>query len=214
MVTGAPPSCAVKLTLRTLTATFAQSLEALDDSISGTGAWTCDAAAGALAALEPAVPAAAAVLVADDALVAGTLLPVPDPDPPQPAMPAASKPITATRTARITVSPQAELPLSKRQLAPSIERARRLGCCSLRGKWSSLGGCLPVRASRYPFQELPGLRFMSKVDWPWRTGEWLEAHEDRAHMDSAHRKLFRTADGWIAVLPYTAGQWCRFLGKL
>ncbi|HEX8755029.1 MAG TPA: CoA transferase [Steroidobacteraceae bacterium] len=31
---------------------------------------------------------------------------------------------------------------------------------------------------------------------------------------SAHREPFRTADGWIAVLPYTAEQWCRFLEEI
>lgn len=31
---------------------------------------------------------------------------------------------------------------------------------------------------------------------------------------STHRKPYRTADGWIAVLPYTTGQWCRFLEEI
>jgi len=31
---------------------------------------------------------------------------------------------------------------------------------------------------------------------------------------SPNRRPFRTADGWIAVLPYTAGQWRRFLAEI
>jgi crotonobetainyl-CoA:carnitine CoA-transferase CaiB-like acyl-CoA transferase len=31
---------------------------------------------------------------------------------------------------------------------------------------------------------------------------------------SRNRRPFRTADGWIAVLPYTAEQWCRFLAEI
>jgi len=73
-------------------------------------------------------PVEAAGLAADEELAAGTPPAVPDPDdPPQLAMHAASRPNTAMRTASIIASPEAELPLDERQLAPSIERARRLG---------------------------------------------------------------------------------------
>src|SRR5690348_6695487 len=98
MVMGAPPPCGVRLTLRILIATFAQSLEdASAATISGTETWVCELAAGALPPLELVAVDDPAVLVSDAILAAGTLLEVLDPDPPQPTRPAANTPNAATR---------------------------------------------------------------------------------------------------------------------